>query len=268
MSHDSTIGFIGVGVFAGYMVRALRRAGNIQDIILAPRSRTVAEELAAGAGCLIGRDNQDVVDRADLVFLSVKPAQAKDALTALTFRPDQILLSAVAGLSIAQLRELAPSAREIVRIMPAAFVESGLGLFPICPPHPEVEALFRPAGEVVAFDDEERFGAALLAGCLSGWTYRFCHELVQMFMAADISEEQARLLVLGTLRGTINYAMDSRDRTLMDFSDLIATEGSYTKLGLDALFAQHPMTGWQAAISAVNERRREREAQSLSDAEA
>ncbi|WP_342642574.1 NAD(P)-binding domain-containing protein [Rhodoligotrophos ferricapiens] len=255
----ATLGIIGVGVFAAYMVKALRRSGMTGRILLSPRNAATAAELARDFDCTIAPDNAAVIANADMMLIAVRPKDVEAALAGLTFRPEQTVMSAVAGVSLAKLNALMPGTETIVRIMPAAFVETGLGLFPIYPANAAVEQLFAPAGTVVSFDTEEQFGTALLGACLSGWTYRFCDELVDAFMAYGISEEQARLLVLGNLRGTINYAMEIPGRSLKEFSDLIATEGTYTKAGLETLMEADPMAGWRAALETVQCLRRKNE---------
>ncbi|WP_137391292.1 pyrroline-5-carboxylate reductase family protein [Rhodoligotrophos defluvii] len=256
---SSVLGFIGVGVFAAYTIKALRRSGMDGRIVLSPRGRDMAAELGANWGCEIAGDNQAVADAADMVIVAVKPKDVDTALAGLRFHSAQTVVSGVAGVSLARLKSLMPEAGAIVRIMPAAFVETGLGLFPIYPANEAVEQLFAPAGTVVSFDTEEQFGTALLGACLSGWTYRFCEELVRAFRAYGISEEQARLLVLGNVRGTVNYVMETPTRSLREFSDMIAAEGTYTKAGLDVLMAADPMAGWRAALETVQTLRRKNE---------
>ncbi len=96
------LGILGTGHLASYTVAGLRNnAGNI-DIILSPRNRTVARNLAKKYDCEIASSNQDVIDRSNYILLAVRPHQLGDLLDGLVFESAELVISAIAGMSIKQ----------------------------------------------------------------------------------------------------------------------------------------------------------------------
>lgn len=256
MSDEMTLGIIGAGSFAAYFVASLRRSGSKAEISVSPRNRRIAEHLAANHGCLIAEDNAAVAKSSKIVLLAVRPPDVVSALSGVQFEPDQTLISAVAGVSCSELKTHAGRVRRIVRIMPAAYIETGLGFFPIYPEDDLVRSFLTPAGIVTSFASEEEFGTALLGACLSGWLYAFFDDLVKTFQKYGISEEVARQLVLANVRGTANYAMETPGRSLQEISDSIATDGTYTLAGLNELLGAVPFSGWRSALDTVEKLRR------------
>ena len=124
MSAGSTLGFIGVGDFARYLVAALRRAGDTRPILLSPRGAQMAAELADQHGARVMADNQAVIDGCDLLILCVRPAQAGEMLAGLRFREGQPIASAMAGQSVDALSAMgAPRAQLSLMLPPPSVAE-------------------------------------------------------------------------------------------------------------------------------------------------
>ena len=74
-----TIGFIGTGIISSYVVTGFCKSGREGiDIIVSPRSRDKSAALAAEFPQMVrvARDNQQVVDEAEWIFIAVLPEQA------------------------------------------------------------------------------------------------------------------------------------------------------------------------------------------------
>lgn len=95
-----SIGFIGTGTITQHMVRGLKASALAEmRIILSPRNLAVAQELSeALPGVQIAADNQDVLDRADLILLAVRPQVAAEVIRPLTFAPHKPVISLIATL--------------------------------------------------------------------------------------------------------------------------------------------------------------------------
>jgi pyrroline-5-carboxylate reductase len=191
----------------------------------------------------------------DWVLLAVRPEQLGDALPRLTLRSDQVLISAVAGLAIAELRLATGEDTAVVRIMPSSYIDAiDDGLIPIFPPSQEVQAVLKLAGKVVTFDTEDQFELAMFGACLAGWMYRFMAEHEAWFIGNGLSHTQARQIVAGNIAGASSYAVARSDVDLTRISDGIATHGTYTKAGLDYLIDTRAITPWLQALDIVKNR--------------
>ena len=204
MSDNLIIGVLGTGHFASYTIKALRNGGHQGQIILSPRNQQYAENLRDQQECEIAESNQVVVTSADIVLLSVRPGHLSDVLEGLSFRDDQIILSALAGVSLGQLRAHSVLPQQIVRIMPSSFVEAGDAVFPMYPPHELIESLFAQAGSVVVFDQEVDFERSVVMACAYGWVYELMGSMTDWFTEQGWSDEVARDMVVRHVAGCYN----------------------------------------------------------------
>ncbi|MBY4679024.1 NAD(P)-binding domain-containing protein [Marinobacterium arenosum] len=245
------LGILGVGHLASYMVAGLRHAGDQRPILLSPRNRQRSQALAEQHACEIAADNQQVVDRCRLILLAVRPNQVRSLLESLTFSADHLLVSCVAGMPLAQLGELAGPA-QVVRTLPLACAEVGEGAVPLYPNHPSARRLLSQLGNLIPFDNEDSFELASTAACMNGWIYPFLARLTDWYTEQGMAAEQARELVLHSVRGATGLAAARPEWPLQAISDSIATDGTFTKLGLDLLESNDAFSPWQDACEQVN----------------
>ena len=99
------IGIIGTGAIAEAVVVGLcNQADPPKNILLSPRNQQRAEQLAERfSNVEIAKDNQEVIQVSDIVFLCVRPKVVEEVLNGLRFNADQQVVSFVAGCSIKQL---------------------------------------------------------------------------------------------------------------------------------------------------------------------
>ena len=251
-----TLGVIGTGHLATYLVTALRRGGYDGTIVLTPRNAERAAALERDAGCAIARSTQEVVAGADVVLLSVRPQQAQAALAGLTWSPGQSALSVMAGIPLETVRELVPGVGHVHLMMPLSFIASVPGPFPLFPAAPHLMGLLGAAGDVVAVDDEEAFDASLLAARASGWVYELADVLADELTNHGLDAEPARKLALGFIAGSAGDALSRPKESLSAITASIATEDTYTKLGLEILRDRDFDAPWREAIAAIAARLR------------
>ncbi|WP_169337426.1 pyrroline-5-carboxylate reductase dimerization domain-containing protein [Kiloniella laminariae] len=248
------LGVLGVGHFASYTIAGLRRGGFTGQIILSPRNAEIARALAKKHDCLIAKTNQEVVDRSGMLLLSVRPQHLADLLEALTFRPDQIIISAIAGISLEQHRDAGALPDQLVRMIPVCSIEAGEGVTPVFPPHPLVEALARFTGTPVSLENEKQFDLALAASCMNGWLYEFFGEMTDWMTAKGLPKDKAREMILHNIRGATAYALFKKDEKLQSITQGIATPGTFTLDGLEQLRKDNGIKAWASAMEGVWEK--------------
>lgn len=251
-SLNRTLGVLGVGHLATYLVAGLRRAGDQRDLLLCPRNHRRVQALVEEHACVPAVSNQAVVDGARLILLSVRPNQLDSLMTPLVFSADHLIISCVAGVSLEKLRSLVGPA-QVVRTLPLACAEVGQGAVPLYPRHPEAEALLSQLGELILLESESQFELASVAACMNGWMFKFFDQLIEWYVAQGLEPAMARTLVLNAFSGAAALAAARDDQTLLEISDSIATAGTYTRLGLDRLESQGAFGPWVDACSLVEE---------------
>lgn len=187
------IGFVGTGTITAHIVRGLK-ASPLADwpVLLSPRSHEVAQALAADlSGVAIAADNQQVVSRADVVVLAVRPQQAEAVIRPLIFDPARPVISLIATLPIARLRDWTGAAH-ICRAIPLPFVENRKGVTPVMPPEPEAMQLFGVLGQALPAHDIATFDSYAAASALMGSWFGLVETAADWMQAQGVAEGDAR----------------------------------------------------------------------------
>ncbi|MBX5179701.1 NAD(P)-binding domain-containing protein [Rhizobium lentis] len=154
-----SIGFVGTGVITEAMVRGLLAdPAYALEIHVSPRSAHMAETLAgAFAAVNIAKDNQDVVDRSDMVFLAIRPQVAEEVVRELSFRAGQTVVSVVAATERHALLDWIGADVHLVQAIPLPFVATRQGVTAIYPPDDTVAALFDTLGTAVQCQSRKEY---------------------------------------------------------------------------------------------------------------
>ena len=232
-----TIGILGVGHLAGFLVEGLRRGGAEVEIVLSPRNRDKAEALAAAHDARIAEDNQALVDRSDMILACLPAAQGRDILHGLQFRPDQTVLSAMAGTSHGQLAPLVAPASAFVTMMPGAANALGCGPSLLFPQDDNWAGLLAHFGTVIPLASEQEFEVAAVFGGLSGASFAWMREAMAWFQKEGMSEAAAQALVGATLRGNAEVILQP-GASLAEITTGVATPGGITRQVVDHLNTQ------------------------------
>lgn len=130
------LGFIGVGNMAGAIIEGILRSGKAEasDMLGSCRTDESRERARGQYGIEMTGDNCEVARNAQILFLAVKPqfldgviGQIRSAL-----RPDQLLVSIVAGRSIAYFQKELGSNIRLIRLMPNTPALVGAGMTAAC----------------------------------------------------------------------------------------------------------------------------------------
>ena len=214
------VGIIGAGVMAKAMI-----AGLLAEQVVAPSNLVASHPRSERRTLLAERHairvvelNAEAVANADIVVLAVKPQMLGRVMRELaaTLRPEQVVLSIVAG---ATLRALATGLdhEAVVRAMPntPAQIRRGITVWaasPACTPaqHDLVQAVLHALGDERQVADEE-FVAMATALSGTGPTYLFAvmEALIDAGVHMGFPRELAHDLVAATLLGSAEFASRS-----------------------------------------------------------
>ncbi|MGB3146291.1 MAG: NAD(P)-binding domain-containing protein [Paracoccaceae bacterium] len=117
------IGVLGCGVIASAVVRGIALDGH--QITLSERSARHAQALAAEFPAITIAANQAVVDASEVIFLGLMADAAPAILGALQFRPQQRIISFMAGASLAEADQMVRPARAVALMMPFPAIATG-----------------------------------------------------------------------------------------------------------------------------------------------
>jgi len=249
-----TLGFIGVGELALYTIKGLRRGGYDGAILLSPRNRDKAALLQRKFDCQVQEDNQAVVANSDFVVISTRPEDCLETLAALRFRPGQVLISVVAGVDIARLEGVLNENLKIVRAMPVSSAEAAASPTLIYPEHAYVRDLFAYCGNAICVDREDYFNQGSILACVYSWFFALFEALTQATQGPRLPADVAAELVMGMAKGAAELALASRDRSPGQIAESIATEGTFSRLGLELLESEDAFGPWRKACKLLEKR--------------
>jgi pyrroline-5-carboxylate reductase len=230
---------IGCGNMAGAMLEGWLAAGADPRMISVVRPS--GRPPAPGIRTLTGLPEDEVPA---LVLLGVKPQKLAEVAPALApaLEPETILVSILAGTTLATLRGLFPAPRTIVKAMPNLPVALRRGVTELYADaagdeaaKAEVERLMAALGHVEWFEDEGLFSvASALTAAAPAFLYRFLDALASAGGELGLPPDQAARLAAAMAEGASALAVASGE-TPGQLARRVASPGGTTEAGLAVL---------------------------------
>lgn len=117
------IGILGTGTITSALVEGIAADGH--RITVSERSRARSAELAARFENVSVADNQGVADASEVIFLGLMAEHAPGILGALAFRPDQQVITLMAGATLEEVSGMVAPARAAAIMMPFPGIAKG-----------------------------------------------------------------------------------------------------------------------------------------------
>lgn len=252
---------IGCGNMAGAMLRGWLDAGMdpAQVTVVRPSGTPVADGVRVVTH--LPPDERPVI-----TMLGVKPQKLDEVAPDLApvLEGGDLLISVLAGVEQASLRQRFPGPRTIVRAMPntptalrkgatSLYAEGGAG-----EDRALAERLMAALGHVEWIDDQSLFDVvAALTASGPAFVFRFIDALAEGARALGLPEDQARRLALATVEGSGALAAASGE-TPHQLAERVASPGGMTRKGLDVLDSDASLARLvHAALEAAVRRSRE-----------
>ena len=213
-----TIGFIGTGNMGGALARAAARTLPPHEIVLCDHFPEKARALAGELGCAVAETPAAAAAESRFLFLGVKPHMMGGLLASLQFAGTApVLISMAAGLTLAQLGEMAGGAvQPIIRIMPNTPVSEGAGVIIFACNEYVTEAqreeflhFMSGAGAVRPLEESLIDAATSVSGCGPAFTYLFIDALADGGVTCGLSRDDALLFAAQTVLGAAEMILRS-----------------------------------------------------------
>ena len=151
------LGFIGTGKITSAVVTGICGSNiSYKKIIISYRNKSIAQSLKKKFKKItISKDNQEIVNTCDWIFLSVIPTVGKKIIKDLKFRSNQIIISFISTITLAQLKKAIKVKAKIIRAIPLPPISLKKGPVPICPPNKSVKDFFNKIGTTVEIKNEK-----------------------------------------------------------------------------------------------------------------
>ena len=150
------LGFIGTGKITSAVITGICKSSiSYNKIIISHRNKSISSSLKKKFKKIsISKDNQEIVDKCDWVFLSVTPTVGEKIIKDLKFKSNQTVISFISTITLAQLKKAIKVKAKIVRAIPLPPISLKKGPVPICPPNKKVKDFFNKIGTTVEIKNE------------------------------------------------------------------------------------------------------------------
>jgi len=151
------LGFIGTGKITSSVIAGICNSRiSFKKILVSPRNRKVAKKLKRKfRKVFIAKNNQEIVNSCNWVFLAVTPPVGEKIIKHLKFRSSQTIVSFISTMTLPQLKKAIKVKAKIVRAIPLPPISLRKGPVPIFPPNKKVRNFFNKLGTTVEIGNEK-----------------------------------------------------------------------------------------------------------------
>ncbi|MBX5088018.1 pyrroline-5-carboxylate reductase [Rhizobium lentis] len=248
-----SIGFVGTGVITEAMVRGLLTApAYASEIHVSPRSAHIAETLAGEfATVRIARDNQEVVDRSDIVFLAIRPQVAEEVVRELSFKAGQTIVSVVAATERQALIDWIGTDVHLVQAIPLPFVATRQGVTAIFPPDDTVAALFDTLGTAVQCQSRKEYDLLAAASSMMSTYFGIMETLAGWLEKNGLERAKGHAYIAPLFASLAQKASGPSAEPFSTLSREFATKGGLNEQVLSDVDRKGGMAALAAALDGV-----------------
>lgn len=213
------LGFIGIGKIASAVIEGLCTS-KIENAILrlSPRNKKNSRHLAKKYSNVTRLEsNQNVLDHSDIIFIALRPAQAEEILSTLTFNENHTIISLIPLLKYSDLNRILSPATTICRAIPLPTVVNHNCPIPIFNSNETVIEIFRNIGQPLLVPDENQLHALWTLTCLITPYYDLLNELSDWTVAHGVEKEIANQYIANLFQSLSYTAQIAKP---IEFDDL------------------------------------------------
>lgn len=240
----STIGFIGGGNMAEAVIRGVISAQvySPSEVIVSDIRTERLDHLASEYKVTAAESNTALVQKADVVVLSVKPQNIRDVLDEIkgTVKKDTLIISIAAGVTTAKIAGVLGDV-PIIRVMPNTPALIGQGASALYSGNAPKEAMglalkiFSAVGKAVVVESEELIDAVTaVSGSGPAYFFLLTEEMIKAGEKLGLSSDAAKELVLQTAKGAALLAesADVQGETPAELRKKVTSPGGTTEAAI------------------------------------
>ena len=151
------LGFIGIGNISSDVITGICNSNIFfSKIIISQRNKKKSRNLKKKFKKIqIAKNNQEVIDKSDWVFLGILPDVGERILPKLNFKNKQIIVSFISTINYSKLKKIIKKKTKIIRAIPMPPISLGKGPVAIFPPDKQVKKFFNKIGTSIEIKNEK-----------------------------------------------------------------------------------------------------------------
>ncbi len=213
------VGFIGAGNMAKAMIGGMLQKQLLQkeEIIASSATQGTADKVAGQFGIKTTLDNREVA-KADIVIIAVKPIYCEKVINEIKdeITEKQIVVTIVAGRSLAWLRETFGKPVKLIRTMPNTPALVGEAVTALCPGElvsseetERVCALFRGFGKAEVIEERLMDAVVAVSGSSPAYVFMFIEAMADAAVAEGMPRAQAYQFAAQSVLGSAKMVLET-----------------------------------------------------------
>ena len=232
------LGFIGTGNISSDVITGICKSKlSFKKIIISKRNKKKSQFLKKKFKnkIIIARNNQDVIDNSDWIFLGVLPKVGEKILPGLKFKSNQTLVSFMSTVNLKQLKKITNKKGNIVRAIPMPPISLGKGPVALYPPNKKVKNFFDKIGTSIEIKSEKlsnNFWA--ISGTMASF-YEWLKVLSDWLIKRGLKKSDAQRYVISLYSALAQLAEVHSSKNLRKFVLESQTPGGLNWQGVNEL---------------------------------
>ncbi|HNK43761.1 MAG TPA: pyrroline-5-carboxylate reductase [Pseudomonadota bacterium] len=262
-----TIGFLGTGNMAEALIKGLLAAGLVkpEQIWGSDPRQSRCQQLRQQYGINMTTHNVDVVRRAGLIVLSVKPQVLLGVMDEVGpyLKPHCLCISVAAGVPLQVLQSHLPKSTRVIRVMPNTPALVGAGATAISAGNTATEddiklsqQIFGAIGFTVVLDEDQLDAVTGLSGSGPAYMFLVIEALSDAGVKVGLSRYNAVALAAHTVLGSAKLLLETGQHP-GHLKDMVTSPGGTAIAGLHTLEAGGLRTTLINAVEAATRRSKE-----------
>ena len=227
------IGFIGTGKITSSIVYGIFKSKlKTSKIYISPRNRGIAKRLSKKfRNVKIAKNNQEVINASNLIFLAITPSVGLKILGKLKFSTSKKIISFISTINLTNLKKLTNN-KNISRAIPLPPIEIKKGPIVICPPNKTAKNFFKHLGEVIEIRNEKLSYKFWSTGSIMAAYYEILNTSSNWLIRKGIKKNIAQNYIAELF---LSLSQDAVNKRSQGFEKLVADSQTPKGLNMQAL---------------------------------
>ena len=233
-----TVGFIGCGNMGSAMIRGMIQSKVVvpEKIIVNDRNVKKMKSLNTDLGVQMEKSANNLVKKADIIFLAVKPNVYGTVLEEIKkdFTKDKIFVSIAAGITKAFIENILGDDKKIVRSMPNTPALVGEGMSALSPNKnitqemmDEIIELFEAFGEAEIIDEYLFHSVIGVSGSSPAYVFKFIEAMADAAVLGGMKREKAYKFAAQAVLGSAKLLLETGKHPA-ELKDMVCSPGGTT----------------------------------------
>ena len=186
------LGFLGTGHITSSIIEGIFNSKlKIKKIYISSRNKLNAKKLSRKFSKIeICKNNQDLINKSNWVFLAITPVVGNKILKKLQFKKNKKIISLISTINIKHLKSYTNNS-DVSRVIPLPFIGMKKGPIIICPANKNLKQFFKHLGKVFMVKNEKLSKAFWSTSSFMASYYNLLSTTCDWLIAKGITRKEA-----------------------------------------------------------------------------